>query len=159
MKAEIKGLTLENFFNQVDKESPQALKVFKDWFDGFKEAHKWNNLFNAAGQCKKLNEWESTNLVAPKFHELPFFIQDGILTNFFLLNDINYMIIRHPAKKDELSVMVDDFRGGHVYHKFDTIYDKELEGFDDLVLAKIAAINLAFHLLNGYVIRDLKINN
>lgn len=155
MKAEIKGLTLENFFNQVDKESPQALKVFKDWFDKFKEKHDWDILFN---QQEGDNQgWGKKN--APKFHHLPFFIQDGILTNFFLLNDINYMIIRHPAKKDELSVMVDDFRGGHVYHKFDTIYDKELEGFDDLVLAKIAAINLAFHLLNGYVIRDFKINN
>lgn len=69
-------LTKENFWNEMYSTYPNACKIFCDWIDEYKETVKWWELFNAgnpSGEGQKQ---------PPKFHEIPYAMQQGIWIEF-----------------------------------------------------------------------------
>lgn len=82
-----KGLTKENFFNEMMEQFPNATKLFCDWIDEYKKMVNWNKLFNdtySQNNIKRASNGEicSIDFSAPKFHELPYDIQAGIWIRF-----------------------------------------------------------------------------
>lgn len=74
------GLTKENFFNEMLATYPKSMKRFCDWIDEYKKEVGWGNLFG---------EHETSNYgrimcsgIAPKFHHLPYAMQQGIWIEF-----------------------------------------------------------------------------
>jgi len=65
-------LTKEEFWNDLADKYPKALKSFCDWIDQYKQEVNWNMLFNAGAISR------TGDTLAPKFHELPFAMQQGI---------------------------------------------------------------------------------
>lgn len=77
----MENLNKDNFWNQLHERFPDAVNHFCKWIDEYKKEVNWNKLFNAgiqqALQCDGLT-------TAPKFHELPFEMQNGILARYEL---------------------------------------------------------------------------
>lgn len=71
-----KGLTKENFFNEMMEQYPKATKEFCDWIDDYKASVNWNSLFKANENTMQLHS--STY----KFHEIPYDMQVGIWIAF-----------------------------------------------------------------------------
>jgi hypothetical protein len=68
----IENLTKENFFNELHDQYPEAVEHFCKWIDEYKREVNWDTLFGG-------------DLVrAPKFHEIPFEMQNGIIARFEL---------------------------------------------------------------------------
>jgi len=81
------NLTKENFWNDVYSKFPNATKLFCDWIDEYKKKNNWQGLFNGEVEIASYNwreeSWSSygkTN--APKYHNLPYAIQQGIWIEF-----------------------------------------------------------------------------
>ncbi len=72
---EIENLNKENFFNELTEKYPIAMKIFCDWIDEYKKEVDWDYLFNE-GEVK--GDFKS----APKFHDLPYDMQSGIIIRF-----------------------------------------------------------------------------
>jgi len=69
----IQNLNKENFFTEsLKKVCPKRLEHFCQWIDNYKKENDWENLFGG-GIVK-----------APKFHELPFELQNGIIARYML---------------------------------------------------------------------------
>lgn len=76
---EMTGLTKENFFNSMKLHYPDAMLLFNAFIDLYKAENDWDELFNA----DRLNPGKGQLLTkAPKFHELPFELQLGIIIRF-----------------------------------------------------------------------------
>ena len=75
------NLTKENFFNALREKHPQAVEFFCRWIDEYKKSVNWNKLFNSDSDYQDAN---GKNAPAPKFHELPFEMQNGIIARFEL---------------------------------------------------------------------------
>ena len=71
-----KGLTKENFFNELYEKYPKAMQIFCNWIDEYKKSVNWNELFNDG------KAWAGGVTKSPKFHELPYAIQNGIWIEF-----------------------------------------------------------------------------
>jgi len=70
------NLNKENFWNDVYDKYPNATQVFCDWIDVYKKENNWDELFNAGHDTRgDLTE-------APKFHDLPIEMQQGIWIKF-----------------------------------------------------------------------------
>lgn len=90
-------LTKEVFWDIIEKECPTSFKKFSQYIDDFKKSCDWGNLFN---QGYGKFEWVDDNTVSkggrtvyakiPKFHDIPFLLQKGVIENFFLLENITY---------------------------------------------------------------------
>ena len=68
-----KTLTKEGFWNSMMERFPLSMKLFCKWIDDYKEAVKWTNLFNEHSL-----ESAPVTIKAPKFHEIPYEMQQGI---------------------------------------------------------------------------------
>lgn len=68
------GLTKENCFDAIEAKYPKAMKAFKEWLDKYKESVEWEKLFNYGHPAYAKQGWHN-----PKFHDLPFELQLGIL--------------------------------------------------------------------------------
>lgn len=84
-----KGLTKENFFDDIEIRYPKAMAQFKTWLDQYKADNHWKELFNeqkiATGSYQSQDghlESDYKWLLAPKFHELPAALQLGIFLQF-----------------------------------------------------------------------------
>lgn len=62
----MESLTKENFWNELERKFPAAMKVFGEWIDEYKRKNDWNN---------KLSH-------RIKFHDLPLAMQMGIFSEF-----------------------------------------------------------------------------
>jgi hypothetical protein len=58
----------KEFWEQMDREHPKAMVVFREWIDGYKVRVGWDKLLG-----KKV-----------KFHDLPFEMQNGVIAKFDL---------------------------------------------------------------------------
>jgi len=72
-------LTKENFWNEVESKYPEAFAVFSKWIDSYKVEVDWNKLFNVDSDYQNA---AGKNAPTPKFHELPFEFQNGIIARF-----------------------------------------------------------------------------
>lgn len=66
-------LTKEEFWDPLKDKFPDAFDFFAKWIDDYKEESNWKALFN-----------ETPERPAPKFHDLPFEMQNGIIARFEL---------------------------------------------------------------------------
>lgn len=76
----MQNLNKANYFDNMMQKYPKALEIFCQWIDRYKETINWNKLFNSD------SEWQSSdgkNAPAPKFHDLPYELQYGVLLRFF----------------------------------------------------------------------------
>lgn len=80
----IENLTKENFWNEMQKKYPKAMKKFCDWIDKYKSEHGWERLFNAGYDSGYTLDRDSkmTTTQAPKYHELPLALQYGMFVQF-----------------------------------------------------------------------------
>lgn len=74
----MQNLTKENFFNEMKEKYPLAMKDFCNWIDKYKVQNNWDMLFNGGLQIT-----EHVETRAPKFHDLPFAMQIGIMAQYF----------------------------------------------------------------------------
>ena len=71
------NLNKTNFFTEdLRARYPVAMKTFAEWIDQYKIAMEWNVIFNDQ------EDYTGTPGGAPKFHDLPFEMQVGILVRF-----------------------------------------------------------------------------
>ena len=70
-------LTKENFWNEINSTYPNACKLFCDWIDEYKAAVDWENVFN--GGIIRVSHLITKS---PKFHEIPYAMQQGIWIEF-----------------------------------------------------------------------------
>jgi len=82
------SLTKENFWNEAHSKYPLAIDQFCKWIDEYKKKIDWNKLFNKMyheENIRRAPNGEICNIdfSAPKFHDLPFDMQRGILTRYF----------------------------------------------------------------------------
>jgi hypothetical protein len=78
----MENLNLENFWNPQRAQTPEAVDVFCKWVDEYKKRNNWKALFNE-GICNyPINADIMEKSHAPKFHDLPWAMQMGILQEF-----------------------------------------------------------------------------
>lgn len=75
----MKGLTKENFFNEISDKYPLAHAFFLSWIDEQKEKLNYKILFNSDSNWQDMY---GKNARAPKFHDLPFELQFGFIVKF-----------------------------------------------------------------------------
>lgn len=79
----MENLTKENFFNEVEENHPTIFAVFKNWIDDYKNEVNWWALFNdSAITCNGVPVRDDDYTHAPKFHDLPYDMQVGIMMRF-----------------------------------------------------------------------------
>lgn len=75
------NLNKENFWNALMGQYPQAVQMFCDWIDMYKEKHNWYSLFN--------NAYRHDPPDVVKFHDIPLDMQIGIIVRFFWCHHMN----------------------------------------------------------------------
>lgn len=70
----MENLTKENFFNELGVKDPALLRTFCTWIDQYKIENNWEETFKRSIYGSELR--------TPKFHEIPFDIQIGIIAKF-----------------------------------------------------------------------------
>lgn len=83
----MENLNKENLFNELFEKHPKGTKHFCDWVDGYKKRVGWNALFG-----------DSFGNPAPKFHDLPFDFQVGIILRFILENE---HLVKETSNKED----------------------------------------------------------
>lgn len=85
----MENLSKENFWDELMKEYPEAVDHFCKWIDEYKKEVNWNKLFNDSYLQTNI-KWAtngeicSIDFSAPKFHDLPFDMQNGIIARYEL---------------------------------------------------------------------------
>ncbi len=84
----MESLTKENFWNDLHAKYPLAVDQFCKWIDEYKKRIGWNKLFNDCyieSNVRRAANGEICHIdySAPKFHDIPFDMQRGIITRFF----------------------------------------------------------------------------
>jgi hypothetical protein len=77
----MENLNKENFWDDIKERYPQAVELFCNWIDKYKEEVGWDRLF-ANGQYFMEPERNGGHRIDTKFHDLPFEMQNGILARF-----------------------------------------------------------------------------
>lgn len=73
------NLNKANTWDAFDMQYPTAMCKFRKFIDIYKAENGWNDLFNSNSDYQnRLGK----NAVAPKFHDLPFEMQIGIIIAF-----------------------------------------------------------------------------
>lgn len=75
----MENLSKENFWNRLKEMYPDAVELFCNWIDKYKEEVGWNKLFNSDSDYQNV---DGKNAPALKFHDLPFEFQNGIIARF-----------------------------------------------------------------------------
>lgn len=88
----MEGITKKLFFDEMATLYPEAMKIFNYWIDNYKKSVHWDHIFNAGAY----DNWSALT-TAPKFHDLPFELQFGIIAAFMASQEQMY---RHmPCKQ------------------------------------------------------------
>lgn len=154
-------LTKEVFWDIIEKECPSSFKKFKGYIDDFKVSSNWDQLFNAEyGKFK----WEDENTVSkggrtihaivPKFHDLPFQLQKGVIETFFLLENITYFPIQLEDSKTWIFNTI-DITTHRIVSRFENEELQILQTYESSELATIAAIGVAFKVLHDSHVKNL----
>jgi|GEM_PF-6543009 hypothetical protein len=69
------NLNKENFFDEMSLKYPMAMHDFNVWIDAYKKSIDWDELFNEG-------EVKGDFYPSPKFHDIPYEMQVGILMRF-----------------------------------------------------------------------------
>lgn len=95
---------MENFFNKLQKKYPKAMKVFCEWIDEYKKNIDWKFLFNEGAIFHVPMSPPDGDFTAdaPKFHNLPYAMQLGIMLQFMQ---------EQSGNKEETIDMRDDISG------------------------------------------------
>lgn len=75
------NITKENFFNAQREHFPLAVEHFCTWIDKYKELVEWNIIFNDEA------DYTGTPGNAPKFHDIPYEMQLGIILRYIMETD------------------------------------------------------------------------
>lgn len=98
------NLNLENFWNEMEKNYPDAFKHFSQWIDIYKKEVEWKKLFNEDTISDDYRE-------APKFHELPLEMQIGILFRYeYEMHQIMYYDQANPDEVIPTDQSISHFR-------------------------------------------------
>lgn len=145
----------------IEKESPNSFKKFMDYIDDFKASCNWNELFNQGKfslSTEEIDEgFQKQKFIyayCPKFHEIPFAMQKGIIENFFLLENINYYPLRIEGKQT-WSFHTVDFIEGKILTKTVSQDSPHPFEYNFAEEAEVAAISVAFKMLNDGYIKNL----
>lgn len=76
----MENLNKENTWAELKIQFPKEIKDFFDWIDEYKIAIDWKALFNSASEWQDMH---GKNAPAPKFHDIPFEMQMGIIIAYF----------------------------------------------------------------------------
>lgn len=122
------------FWDDLEVTAPKAVRLFKDWIDEYKKEVGWNLLFND-GIIKTGSSFEYTK--APKFHDLPIEMQEGVIKKFL--------------REKEISVEIEIIGDNHFFSVYK--YKEGVTVFEsgrnpDHNSALIAAIQESFLILN-----------
>ena len=78
------NLNKENFFDVAAEKYPKAFDNFSKFIDAYKEKVDWWKLFNdGAIVCNGVPVRNEDYTHAPKFHDIPFELQVGIIAKWF----------------------------------------------------------------------------
>lgn len=75
----MENLSKANFWDHIEKTYPDSFKLFSTWVDKYKKEVNWDKLFNSDSNYQNA---DGKNAPAPKFHDLPFEFQNGIIARF-----------------------------------------------------------------------------
>lgn len=75
----IQNLSKENFWDELHAKYPDGVDLFCKWIDEYKKEVNWNLLFNSDSEYQNT---KGKNALAPKFHDLPYEMQIGIIDRF-----------------------------------------------------------------------------
>lgn len=78
-------LTKQEFWNPLEEKYPKAMKDFRKWVDHYKDLNDWNELFN------EHDDGVLAMGIAPKYHELPDYMQFGIFCQYLVEHE-NYYV-------------------------------------------------------------------
>lgn len=143
------SLTKENFFDKMfEKEYPNALKIFCEGIDAYKKSVNWDEMFSKSASYDASYRadnglWieKSVKVQAPKFHEIPFSMQTGIIEDFFRGHNIILMI--DPAKNG-FSWTIVDLAEGVGIQPFLNGNNIDLTVYADYNVCKIDCIKACF---------------
>ncbi len=79
------NLNKENYFDDLTEKYPYAMLNFLSWIDEYKKAINWRRLFNPRFRTERISGHGFTALdkeYEPKFHDLPYEMQFGIMLKF-----------------------------------------------------------------------------
>lgn len=79
----ITAFSKNEFYNEIEKEFPEAFKKFSAWMDEYKKQVGWKKLFNEGISLPAEQGMAGEDVKAPKFHELPVDMQYGVLLRFY----------------------------------------------------------------------------
>lgn len=115
----VASLSKENFWNKIEELYPKAFAEFSAYIDEYKKSVNWEKLFNGGiHHSPEQGFHEETR--APKFHELPFEMQTGVV-NQFLIGRINEE--HNPVDVPKITLFANLARGA-----FDAIEKKIVNG-------------------------------
>lgn len=138
-------LTKEDFYIHIEKEFPIAMKKFHSYIDDFKASSNWDHLFNGI-EPHRGNDYHE--VLSPKFHQIPFAMQKGIIENFFVLENIQYYSFPHPQNEK-----------AYGFHLIDVVHESLFKSgsyqYPNHEDAEIGAITMAFKVLNDSFVKNL----
>lgn len=102
------GLTKENFFDAMSEKYPNAMQRFNDFIDKYKTSVNWNELFNDE------ESYTGTPGNAPKFHEIPYELQVGVIM-LFIRENVSFMpmIVDYGSLKKAFEVCLRTIQNGY----------------------------------------------
>lgn len=74
------NLNLDNTWNALEEKFPRSMNSFCRFIDKYKKENNWDLLFNSDSEYQNSDGF---NAAAPKFHDIPFEMQTGIIVLFF----------------------------------------------------------------------------
>lgn len=81
----MENLNKENFFDAITAKYPRAMEHFHEWINSYKASVDWDIMFNAGAEINR-SYGASTSVTgkttAPKFDQIPYEMQFGILIKF-----------------------------------------------------------------------------
>jgi hypothetical protein len=144
-------LTKEHFWDKVLDESPIVMNKFLFYIDDFKKAINWDQLFNSGADTGMLKRGENgyghkkVLTIAPKFHDLPFCMQKGVIENFLISEKIQFYSAYHPDDESKWMNHIVDQVHNAIWTSMEGVTPRMFNTSED---ADIDAIRMAFDLLN-----------
>lgn len=143
-------LTKEDFYSLVETDYPAAFRKFGGYIDDFKASTNWNQLFHNTD-----SNGEFDDEVVPKFHDIPFALQKGVVENFFVLENIQYYPTKHPFNPSKWTFHTIDTVSGAIWTQFTDPTHQVLAEYNTSEDAEIGAIRIAFQVLDQNLRKNL----
>lgn len=115
-------LRKENFWNEMMVRFPKAMILFCNWIDAYKKQVGWEELFNGGAAWRKKHVYGEIAR-SPKFHEMPYEMQQGIWICF--VNNTLHRFFEQPEYDYQFD-LAEDIK--EVFGEIENLIDE-----DDLV--------------------------